>query len=93
MWCSRVRVRVWWRVRAVRVCNWVNDWLASSHGVFVQAMRAPGVPAPDEEAGAAAAAVAVAPAEVDGLAGNDSLDSGASTKPDVELSKPDDMLE
>lgn len=53
----------------------------------VQAMP-PNVPAP-EEAGAAAAAVALA--EVDTLAGNDSLDSGASTKPDEGL-KPDDML-
>ena len=54
----------------------------------VQAMP-PNVPAP-EEAGAAASAVALA--EVDTLAGNDSLDSGASTKPDEGL-KPDDMLE
>ena len=84
MRCECLRARVWWRVR---VCSSVKDCLASSHRVLVQAMPAPGVPAPDEEA-----AVAVAPAEVDALAGNDSLDSGASTKPDVEL-KPDDMLE
>jgi hypothetical protein len=49
----------------------------------------PNVPAP-EEAGAASAAVASA--ESDTLAGNDSLDSGASTKPDEGL-KSDDMLE
>jgi hypothetical protein len=54
----------------------------------VQAMP-PNVPAP-EEAGAASAAVASA--ESDTLAGNDSLDSGASTKPDEGL-KSDDMLE
>ena len=59
-------------------------------------MPPPSAPSQEEAAvataGAVAAVAAAVPMETDALAGNDSLDSGASTKPDVEL-KPDDVLE